>query len=264
VKLKKPWSLVMKIYANTKTLDTYISSYVPKEEAEFLILGSRKQDIDEFVNLKGIFRCGVGRDNIPDSSVPIGFPSDKTRSILNREVASFTCAMIFKLVYLDLGSIGIWHKIEREALSEQTVLIIGLGQIGQQVVGFLSGHCRIESFDIDSREPLESMVRRADIITLHLPLTQETCNILNPSWFKTDVVIVNTARGNLINESALYDFLKENRRARAAFDVFWTEPYTGPLLQLPNFYASPHVASTCRQFFDSLYSDFLDFVRSIK
>ena len=257
-----------KIYANTKTLDDYISEYTDsEEEAEFLVLGSRSVDISKFKSLKGIFRCGVGTDNLPETDVPIGMPSNFTKNIIYEEVCAFTCSRIFQSFYSDVGTMVPWDKTKRDSIIDKEVLIIGAGNIGSKVREVLDNVCSVYTFDNGYGYPeltvddLEMSVRRADIVTLHVPYTEETHEFIKPQWLKSTAVLVNTARGNLVNEEELYDFLKSNPKAKAIFDVFWKEPYDGKLLELDNFLATPHVASTCKQFTESMYKDFVRFMR---
>jgi len=96
-----------------------------------------------------------------------------------------------------------------------------------------------------------------------MPLIPETKNFFNQeklSLLKNDAFIVNTARGEIIDEDALYRELA-NKRIFAAIDVFSPEPYNGKLTQIDSqyLYLSPHVASNCNQFLEGLAKDFLDF-----
>lgn len=256
------------IYTNTKTFDRFIDSYTEnQEEAEFLILGSRPIDLTNFKSLKGIFKCGVGTDNLPETDIPICLPSDRTKQIIYEEVTAFTCSLIFKCFYEELGTVQPWSKIERNSITDKRLLVVGAGNIGRKVYDVFDNLCDVRILDNDyglielTEDDIKEEVRHADIVSLHVPYNEDTHEFINPKWLKPNAVLINTARGKLVNEQKLYDFLLNNPGAKAAFDVFWKEPYDGKLLDLPNFYASPHVASTCKQFFDSLYLDFLDFYK---
>lgn len=252
----------LKIFTNTKTLNDFIPKYFCyPADADYLILGSRKVDISLFKNLKGIFRCGVGIDNLPATKIPIAFPSDNTKTIIYQEVACFTCSLIFRMFYGNVGTIKPWTKTERDRIHDKILLVIGNGNTGMRVTKIMSNICKVITFDIDTSEPLESLVKRSDIISLHLPSNLETYEILKPKWMKPNVKLVNTARAKLTNEQELFLFLSSNKNSMAAFDVFWKEPYDGKLLSLDNFYASPHVASTCRQFKEAIFGDFVKFVK---
>ena len=104
---------------------------------------------------------------------------------------------------------------------------------------------------------LDEAVARADFITIHCPKTPETIGMFNAARLarmKRTAFLVNTARGGIVDEKALYDTLKANRIAGAALDVFVEEPtpQDNPLLTLPNFIAAPHVAGVTREAVDRM------------
>ena len=253
-----------KIFTTTKTLDAYITANTEDPaEAEYLIIGSRPVDMTPFKKLKGIFKCGVGTDNLPDTDVPIIFPSHKTKEVINNEVAAFTTYLILKLCYRDLGTVIPWVRSQRQSMLSKNALVIGGGKIGTLVEASLHDICNVEVYDKRYSDPetFEESVREADIISMHVPYNDETHEFLDPNLLKKDAILINTARGKLVNEDALYDWLSNNPKAQAAFDVYWNEPYTGKLLNLSNFHATPHIASTCDQFLEGLYNDFLELIK---
>jgi D-3-phosphoglycerate dehydrogenase len=106
-------------------------------------------------------------------------------------------------------------------------------------------------------QDLDAAVARADFITIHCPKTPETVGLFDAArlaHMKPTAFIVNTARGGIIDEAALYDVLSQNRIAGAALDVFDQEPTPkdNPLLTLPNFIAAPHVAGVTREAVDRM------------
>ena len=114
---------------------------------------------------------------------------------------------------------------------------------------------RVSTYDsINNRESeLKSLIEDADIISLHIPNLPENVNFIDSrrlKWMKKDAILINTARADIVNELSLYDELKQNR-IRAAFDVFWDEPYEGILKEFypEPFYMTPHIASSCKEFF---------------
>jgi D-3-phosphoglycerate dehydrogenase len=98
---------------------------------------------------------------------------------------------------------------------------------------------------------LEELLRRADIVTLHLPLNDSTHNMLSAerlALMKPEAVLINTARGGLVDEAALKCMLMEGKLAAAGFDVFTTEPPEDlELLCLPNFLATPHIGGSSEE-----------------
>jgi D-3-phosphoglycerate dehydrogenase len=106
-------------------------------------------------------------------------------------------------------------------------------------------------------EDLDNGVARADFITIHCPKTPETVGLFNAARIakmKPTAFLVNTARGGIVDEAALYDALKNHRIAGAALDVFVEEPtpQDNPLLTLSNFIAAPHVAGVTREAVDRM------------
>jgi D-3-phosphoglycerate dehydrogenase / 2-oxoglutarate reductase len=115
---------------------------------------------------------------------------------------------------------------------------------------------------------LDAALPRADFVSIHCPKTPETVGMFNAARLarlKPTAYLVNTARGGIIDEKALYDALKANRIAGAALDVFVEEPtpQDNPLLTLPNFIAAPHVAGVTREAVDRMGVAAVDNILSV-
>jgi len=152
----------------------------------------------------------------------------------------------------------------------KTVLIIGFGKIGSRSAKRLAAmetnvlvydpYTYTETIRGMGYEPvldLDEAVARADFITIHCPKTPETVNLFDAARLgrmKKTAYLVNTARGGIINEKALYDALSRNQIAGAALDVFDQEPTPpdNPLLTLPNFICAPHMAGVTREAVDRM------------
>jgi D-3-phosphoglycerate dehydrogenase / 2-oxoglutarate reductase len=148
-------------------------------------------------------------------------------------------------------------------LSGKTLGVLGFGRIGQQVARRAAGlGMRVVAYDpfvaperfrelgIERVETDAEVYALADFITLHLPLTDETRLSIGAAVFaqmRDGVRIVNAARGELIDEDALLEALKSGKLGGAALDVFSTEPYSGPLLELDNVVATPHLAASTEE-----------------
>ncbi|HXW99398.1 MAG TPA: NAD(P)-dependent oxidoreductase, partial [Methanomicrobiales archaeon] len=142
-------------------------------------------------------------------------------------------------------------------LAGKTVGIVGLGRIGRRVAAMLQAlGCRVIAYDpfrqgtdpagVEIRPSLEDLVAEAEILTLHAPAQPGNRAILDGrilSLCRKGVVLVNTARGSLIDEEALLRALEDGTVAGVGLDVFPSEPYTGKLLRFPQLVATPHVAS---------------------
>ena len=267
----------MLIYKATNTIDDYLPSLQFTEDkslAEVILVGGKKFSIEDFPRLKGVFKTGVGTDNLPFSeaksrSVQIALPSEGTCDIIFEETAVFTCHLILKGLYAGAGNWNTWTKRIRKAMQHQQLLVVGTGHIGQRVAKKMRGFVRVDTFDTaqDAIDHLEPKIRNADCVSLHVPLNEDTRSLFNAerlSWMQDGALLVNTSRGPVIDEDALYAELASSR-LRAAIDVFWQEPYQGRLCELPEerFIRSPHIASTCKEFVQGTASDFLAFLNNL-
>ena len=158
------------------------------------------------------------------------------------------------MLYDLVGTIDPWKKHPRRGLAEKKLLIIGTGNIGGRIYNYMKPLMDVMKFDIIDNElsELTSMIKEADCITLHIPKTSDNVSFISKdklTLMKKGAILVNTARGSLVDEDALYNEL-ESGRIKAAFDVFWEEPYNGKLKKLHSnqFFMTPHVASTCNGF----------------
>ena len=113
---------------------------------------------------------------------------------------------------------------------------------------------KVNSFDIMQQDinELYDLVASSDCITIHIPNSDENKDFFDKSklsLMKNDAILINTARGNIVNEKDLFDVIKKGK-IRSAFDVFWEEPYYGILRKFhpKSFCMSPHVSSTCSDF----------------
>ena len=145
----------------------------------------------------------------------------------------------------------------------KTLGVLGFGRIGQQVARralglgmhvvahdpFVSKE-RFREIGVERAEDADEVLAAADYVTLHLPLTPETSRSIGAEAFakmRDGVRLVNAARGELVDEDALVEALRSGRVAGAALDVFTQEPYAGPLLELDNVVATPHLAASTEE-----------------
>ena len=268
----------MLVWSNTTTLDGClegISFTTDKSAAQVALIGGKPLKLDEFPKLRGIFKTGIGRDNVPEveanaRGIRCGFPAAATAAIIYEETACFACHLILKCLYMEIGDFASWTKRDRPSLANRNVLVVGAGNIGSLVAGKMKSFVRISTYDVRNNQPaeLEPLVRQADCVTLHVPLSDSTRGFFDAAkmaWMKDGSTLVNTARAAVVSEDALFVELARGR-LRAAFDVFWQEPYQGRLCQFPQdrFVTTPHVASTCREFITSTANDFKSFLNLLK
>ena len=218
-------------------------------------------------NLKVIGRAGIGTDNIDkDASSKKGVIVMNTPFGNMITTAEHAIAMMFAVArQLPEASAsthaGKWEKSKFMGveLTGKTLGVIGAGNIGgivcdrarglkMKVVAFdpFLGEEKAQKMGVEKVE-LDALLARADFITLHVPFTEQTANILsreNLAKTKKGVRIINCARGGLVDEEALADMLKSGHVAGAAFDVFKTEPaIENPLFNLPNVVCTPHLGA---------------------
>ncbi|OAN69692.1 phosphoglycerate dehydrogenase [Seohaeicola saemankumensis] len=224
--------------------------------------------LEAATNLKVVGRAGIGVDNVDKEAA-----SKKGVIVMNTPfgnmitTAEHAIAMMFAVArQIPEASAsthaGKWEKSKFMGveLTGKTLGVIGAGNIGGIVCDRARGlQMKVIAYDpylsdekaskmhVEKVE-LEELLRRADFITLHVPLTDATRNILsreNLEKTKPGVRIINCARGGLVDEAALADLLKSGHVAGAAFDVFAEEPATeNPLFGLPNVVCTPHLGAS--------------------
>jgi phosphoglycerate dehydrogenase-like enzyme len=232
------------------------------------------ETIDESVlsrlpGLKVISKYGVGLDMIDMAAMRaygkrLGWTSGVNRRSVSELVISFAIAMLRHVpaAYREILS-GTWRQHVGGHLTGRTVGIIGCGHIGKDLVPLLQAFdCPILVNDIRDYPDfyaahgvelvsLETLLARSDIVTLHVPLDDSTRGMLDArrlGIMKPTAVLINTARGGLVDEVALKQMLQDKRLAAAAFDVFAVEPpQDKELLALPNFLVTPHIGGSAEE-----------------
>lgn len=236
------------------------------KEAEYVIAGTERFSravLDAAKNLRAISRVGVGTD-----SIDLDAAASRTIRILTTPEAPAAAVAEHALALLLAASKRIprYNHSLRQGdfslepgilLSGKTVGIVGLGRIGRKFARILSCMgCRVRYFDPyvpespdpawDAAPSLPDLVRGADIISLHAPPGPDGSPLIGPEIFAQctkGMILLNTARGSLVDESALEAALDEGIVGAAGLDVFRDEPYTGSLLKYPQVIVTPHVAS---------------------
>jgi phosphoglycerate dehydrogenase-like enzyme len=269
---------MIKIWKNTKTLDGQVDDLTftdYKKEADIALLGSKPVRPEEFPKLKGIFRAGVGRDNFPIKEadrrgIKVAFPSPRTIEFIYEETANFTCYLILKMLYAHVGTLSPWEKFPRGGLQNKILLVIGKGNIGKQVWEKMKAFMKVNTYDVMENSPTEliSMLKEADVVSLHIPNLPENKNFVDAeklALMKDHSILINIARGALVSKEALYREL-EKQRLYAAFDVYWQEPYEGKLKKIhpDRFFMTPHVASTCDAFLRGTTDDLRLFLKEVE
>lgn len=251
-------------------------AYTPEEfselakDADAIIVGVDKIDktvIDQCPKLKAVCKFGVGTDNIDVKYA-------KSKNIyVGRTIGSNSNAVaehVMSLIYCESKNLWTtirdvknhgWEKPTGFEVSEKVLGIIGFGAIGKylakQAVGVGMTVQVNDVFDIPTevldeyqveKVELEDLLESSDYISLHLPLINDTKNMISTKEFKkmkNSACLLNAARGGIVDEQALYQALKNKEIRSACFDVFSTEPPAEdePLLALDNFLLTSHTAA---------------------
>ena len=216
-------------------------------------------------NLKFISRCGAGLDSVDLAAAKKhGIAVFNTPEAPAQAVAELTMGLILTLLrqirQIDQSvRNGEWPRTQGRLLAAQTVGIIGMGHIGRRVARL----CQAFEATVIAHDPyasqvpaegalisLEQLLATADIITLHLPYGPDTHHLLNAKAFATmklEAIVINAARGGLVDEDALLAALQTGKVSAAALDVFEQEPYHGPLIESSNVILTSHVGSLARE-----------------
>lgn len=239
-------------------------------DAEVLIAGTEpvgKELFDGAPNLKLICRVGIGLDNVDLLEARRrGIMVSYTPEAPAPAVAELALGLMLSVLRHTHEANALmherqWKRFFGRRIENSVVGVIGFGRIGGRVVRLLKGFSPkkilvndIKSFD-DADAALENdftfvdkatLLREADIVSLHVPLTSDTKNLLDRKAFsvmKAGSVVVNTSRGGIVNEADLSDALASGKLAAAAIDVFENEPYSGPLCDAANCLLTSHMGS---------------------
>ncbi len=214
--------------------------------------------------LRVIARAGVGYDAIDvaaatDHGIPVCIAPGSNQEAVAEHAIMLILALARNLFTQDaLIRQGQWPRRAVQPLRGRTLGVVGCGRIGKAIVSraqalgmTILGHDPVWDEECLSRHgvrrvPFEDVLRQSDYLTLHVPLTPDTRQMINArtlALMKPTAYLVNTARGGVVNEADLYDALKNRRIAGAGLDVFQDEPPEGsPLLTLDNVILTAHTA----------------------
>ncbi len=248
-------------------------------DADALIVRNRTQVRGELLaagrKLKVVGRLGVGLDNIDVPACEARriavIPATGANALAVAEYVISTAMVLLRGAYLSSSAVGA-GKWPRALLSDgrecagKTLGIVGFGGIGRLAAQLARAlGMRVIGHDpmLDAGSPVwrehgavccgfEELLREADAVTLHVPLTESTRRLLDAArigTMKAGAVLINTARGGIVDEAALAAALSEGRLGGAALDVFEQEPLPAgsPLADVPNLILTPHIAGVTRE-----------------
>lgn len=215
--------------------------------------------------LKVISRCGIGMDSVDvGAAARRGIVVHNTPGAPVGAVAELTLGLMLDLLRR-IGQAdrnirqGGWKQIMGNLLAFQTVGIVGFGRIGRRVAELLHAFgAKVLAYDVVAATApdhvelcgLDSLLARADIVTLHLPYSESLKHMIGGrelAMMKPGSHLLNTARGGLVDEAALAAALASGHLAGAALDAFEQEPYAGPLAALPQMVLTAHMGSYAKE-----------------
>lgn len=233
------------------------------------------QLLEKAKSLKVISNMAVGFNNIDvETATKHGIAVTNTPGVLTETTADLTFALLMATArripeaeqYLRSGEWETWSPmlLTGQDIWGTTLGLIGLGRIGTAVVKRAKGFgmnviytSRTQKPEVEKQleityKPLDDLLQRADFICVMTPYTKETENLISTEQFnlmKSNAILINTARGGIVNEEALVEAIQTKKIWGAGLDVFESEPISkdDPLLQLPNVVTLPHIGSASIQ-----------------
>ncbi len=275
------------ISARAKTVlwsDDEVNNW-PADADAVIIRGTniRRADLAQAANLKVVGKHGIGVDNIDLNAAKdlgirvVNTPHENVESVAELAVA-FMLALSRRLpvgheslkmgTALPAGRVSLADNFIGNEMLSKSIGIIGMGKIGQRVAEILTAAFRMKCYGFDPYfteerwsknavkvqkcDTVEKLIAASDYVSIHVPLTPETENLIGPSQFnhfKTTAYLINTARGGIVDETALYGALVAKKLQGAGLDVFEKDPpdQKNPLFSLPNFMGMPHMGASTKE-----------------
>jgi len=259
------------------------------KDADVVLIRSKtkctREYIDNAPNLKLIIRGGVGLDN-----VDLEYAAEKNVTVHNTPAASSVA--VAELAFAHLLAIpnnlieghntmrqGEWAKkqLKRTELMGKTLGLVGIGRIAQEVakraktfgMTVIAYDKYVETSDAAEMMPFDELLKKADYISLHTPLTVETKGMINKdviAKMKDGVVIVNTGRGKCVVEEDMVEALKSGKVGTYATDVWYSDPPAEdcPLLTAPNVQLTPHLGASSKENLLRIGDIVVDIIKNFK
>ena len=227
--------------------------------------------LPKLTRCKAIFRSGSGMDGYPVEAVAkLGIHCCNSPESISESVAEHAVSLLFSFIRQIPQANDALHAHKtfqlsnmRWHISGRTLGLVGFGRIARRVVEMMAGfRMHILCFDPfanpQTMRDMEELLKESDYVSLHCPLTEQTFHLIGEKQFammKPNAVLVNTSRGDVVDEEALVVALREKRIGGAAIDVTHIEPLPpdSPLLELPNLIVTPHDAAFSSDFEKNFY-----------
>ena len=240
------------------------------QNADGVIAGVERIDKDFFEScpkVRAVVKFGVGMDNfdlnyMKENGIYAGrCPGSNSRSVAETAVTFMLASSRGLVNNVNETRQGSWNKNSIIEFRDKTVGIVGFGAIGREVARMCNGlgmkvlACDVFPISAETAEEyniriakLDDLLAKSDFVTVHVPLNEETAGLISlgeMKLMKKTAVLINTARGGIVNEDDLYFALRNGMISSAWFDVFSSEPPKAgeKLLTLDNFFLTPHIAA---------------------
>ena len=257
------------VHPQSKVSEAELKELLPQIEGLVIRSATRpnRELLDSAPRLRYIIRAGEGTDNIDkaycrEKNIKVSnTPGANNNSAAEHAVALMMSTLRHVPAADHSMKAGKWEKSQFTGLElwQKRVGIVGFGRIGQILAKRLQGF-EIEVLFFDSfvthsplsfcqkAQDLQQLFSTCDIITIHVPLTERTENLITSEYLKLmgkEAILINAARGKIVNEDDLYHYLKAKQIRAAAFDVFASEPLPedSKLRTLDNFVMTPHIGA---------------------
>ncbi len=263
----------LEVYPEKKMDQEKLKELLPRVNALIIRSATKvtKEYVDMAPNLKLVIRAGEGTDNIDKKYCEEkGVIVENTPGANSNSVAEHAIALMFtalrKTAWAHASTqSGKWEKAKFEGaeITGKTIGFVGMGKIAKLCMKRLSGFeptmlyyrkSMKEEAGVDATlvKNLNEIFEKCDIISLHLPLTPDSKGMINAdllSKMKPGAILINTARGGIVNEQDLYNVLKERKIRAAGFDVFANEPLeeNSQLRELDNIVLAPHLGASTEE-----------------
>lgn len=242
------------------------------KESDGIIAGTENLDllIREAKNLKMISRVGIGLDSVPlklckEKGIHVSYTPDAVTLAVAELVVGMMITLPRQVAFADRElRKGSWSRPVGLSIHSAIIGIVGLGRVGQKIVKILSSLkpkkiyicdivekpneiSELRKLDLDIEQvTLETLLKYSDIISLHVPLTPQTRNLISNAeldLLKQTSYLINFSRGGIVNEEDVYHSLKKGHISGMAVDVYEKEPYHGKLTELDNVVLTQHMGS---------------------
>jgi len=242
------------------------------QQCDYAIIGLDKitdEVLSQCPQLKVISKYGVGLDNIDFKAcakhgVKVVYPKGVNKRSVSEEVLGASLSLLRNLyVTSNLLKNGEWLVQGGRQLTNTTFGIIGVGHIGKDLIEVLKPfNCELLVNDIIEQDDYyasvgaksvskEEIFQKCDVISIHTPFDEQTRHMVNAetlAMMKSNAIVINAARGGIVDESALKRALLDNKIAGAALDVYEIEPAADKaLLEIPNLMCMPHIGGNAKE-----------------